>query len=82
MTDLNVERVAMPHLSPRERQVLILTAEGLSLPEIAERLGVSFHTAKSHSDQVRRRLGVKKRRHLITLAKFYEWPEKPGRVAD
>jgi DNA-binding CsgD family transcriptional regulator len=35
-------------LTPRERDVLILMAEGVSNKVIAERLGISIHTAKFH----------------------------------
>jgi len=66
----------MPHLSPRQIQVLKYTAEGLTMSEIGERLGITFHTVRVHSDIVRGRLGVKVRRQLIPLAQFYEWPKK------
>lgn len=35
-------------LTPREREVLLLLAEGASNKEIARRLGISVHTAKFH----------------------------------
>jgi DNA-binding NarL/FixJ family response regulator len=35
-------------LTPRERDVLTLMAEGVSNKVIAERLGISIHTAKFH----------------------------------
>jgi DNA-binding CsgD family transcriptional regulator len=35
-------------LTPREREVLALLAEGLSNKTIARRLGISAHTAKFH----------------------------------
>jgi DNA-binding CsgD family transcriptional regulator len=43
--------VAEPHeveLTPRERDVLLLMAEGASNKAIARRLGISVHTAKFH----------------------------------
>ena len=38
----------MPELTPRELEVLDVLAEGASNREIAERLGISVHTAKFH----------------------------------
>ena len=35
-------------LTPRERDVLVLIAEGASNKAIARRLGISVHTAKFH----------------------------------
>ncbi|HEX6792524.1 MAG TPA: helix-turn-helix transcriptional regulator [Casimicrobiaceae bacterium] len=39
---------ADPILTPREREVLALLAEGASNKTIARRLGISVHTAKFH----------------------------------
>ena len=48
----------------RQRQVVHLIAEGCSNLEIAERLGISPRTAKAHSDILRVKLGVARRRHI------------------
>jgi DNA-binding NarL/FixJ family response regulator len=48
----------------RQRQVVRLIAEGCSNVEIAERLGVSPRTAKAHSDVLRNKLGVSRRRQI------------------
>jgi non-specific serine/threonine protein kinase len=48
----------------RQRQVVQLIAEGCSNVEIAERLGVSPRTAKAHSDILRSKLRVSKRRQI------------------
>ena len=44
-------------LSQREREVLALVAEGLSDPEIAERLLISPHTVHRHLANIRSKLG-------------------------
>ena len=48
----------------RQRQVVRLIASGCSNIEIAERLGVSPRTAKAHSDVLRTKLGVSRRRQI------------------
>jgi DNA-binding NarL/FixJ family response regulator len=48
----------------RQRQVVQLIAEGCSNTEIAERLGVSPRTAKAHSDILRSKLHVSRRRQI------------------
>ena len=50
--------------TPRQREVVKLIAEGLSNTEIAERLGISPRTAKAHSDVLRIKLGVGRRRQI------------------
>jgi DNA-binding NarL/FixJ family response regulator len=48
----------------RQRQVVRLIAEGCSNLEIADRLGVSPRTAKAHSDILRSKLQVSRRRQI------------------
>ncbi|MFO0747993.1 MAG: response regulator transcription factor [Myxococcota bacterium] len=55
-------------LTPREREVLELLAEGLSNKEIAAQLGVSPHTAKFHVTALLDKLGAETRTEAVVLA--------------
>lgn len=55
-------------LTPRERAVLRLLAQGRSKREIAEELYVSFNTVHSHTKAVYRKLGVSSRREAVERA--------------
>jgi len=55
-------------LTPREREVLALMIEGLTNPEIAERLTVSRSTAKAHVSNILSKLDVDNRMEAISLA--------------
>ena len=55
-------------LTPRELDVLALMVEGLNNPEIAERLGVSRSTVKTHVSNILSKLGVASRLEAVTLA--------------
>jgi DNA-binding NarL/FixJ family response regulator len=55
-------------LSPRERQVLQLIAEGKPTREIAGLLGVSLKTAESHRSNIMRKLGIREIAGLIRYA--------------
>jgi two-component system, NarL family, nitrate/nitrite response regulator NarL len=55
-------------LTPREREVLALLAEGLSNKAIADRLAISEHTAKFHVNAVLGKLGVQRRTEAVVRA--------------
>ena len=55
-------------LTPREREVLALLAEGASNKEIASTLAISFHTAKFHVASLTEKLGARSRVDAIAIA--------------
>ena len=55
-------------LTTREKEVLGLVVEGLSNPEIANRLIISRSTARAHVSNILNKLGVTNRGEAITLA--------------
>jgi DNA-binding CsgD family transcriptional regulator len=57
-----------PHLTPRQRETLMLLGEGASTEMIAERLGVARETARNHVRAVLRELGVRTRLEAVVEA--------------
>jgi DNA-binding NarL/FixJ family response regulator len=55
-------------LSPREREVLRLIAEGLAAKEIATKLSISTKTVEAHRTSLMRKLGVRKATELVRYA--------------
>ena len=45
-------------LTAREREVLVLLAEGLANKEVARKLGISVRTAETHREHLSRKLGI------------------------
>jgi DNA-binding NarL/FixJ family response regulator len=56
------------NLSPREREVLSLAAEGNANPEIAEKLFISPRTAETHRTNLMRKLGLQTQTDLVRFA--------------
>ncbi|MEU1090542.1 response regulator [Streptomyces sp. NPDC005576] len=59
---------ALESLTGREREVVVLAATGLSNDEIADHLGISVLTAKTHVNRAMVKLGVRDRAHLVIAA--------------
>ena len=55
-------------LSPRQREVLTLVAEGLSSAQIAEALGISIETTRTHIKNIRKQLGAPTAAHAVAIA--------------
>lgn len=56
---------ASSELTPREKQVMRLAADGLTSQDIADRLGMSSRTVNQHVDNVANKLGTKNRTHTV-----------------
>jgi DNA-binding NarL/FixJ family response regulator len=59
---------AVSQLIAREREVLALLAEGLSNPEISERLYISEGTAKTHVARILQKLALRDRVQIVIYA--------------
>lgn len=55
-------------LTPRQREVLTLIAEGLSNQDIADRLDISIRTVERHRENIMRRLNLHSRVELVKYA--------------
>ena len=55
-------------LTPRERQILELLSDGLTMGQIATRLGISPRTVETHVAKVYRKLGVRTRVQAVSRA--------------
>ena len=56
------------NLSPREHEVLVLIAQGLSYQEIADRLFVSLSTIKTHASNIFSKMDVQRRTQAVMVA--------------
>lgn len=68
-------REPLTRLSPRQREVMRLVSLGLTMREIALRLGVSVKTVETHRSAVAKRLGIR------DVAKLVRYAVRVGMVA-
>ena len=59
---------ALPRLSPRERELITLVAQGRTDAQIAAQLYITVRTVTSHLDRVRDKTGCRRRADLTRLA--------------
>ena len=62
-------------LTPRERQILHSVAEGLTVDEIASRLGVRVATVEAHRRRLMQKLRVSSTGELVRAALRVAMPE-------
>src|SRR6202041_315860 len=62
------EAPKLPKLTPREREVIQLLAEGKSSKEVASLLNLSTKTAETHRSNIMRKLGFHSIRDLVVYA--------------
>jgi DNA-binding CsgD family transcriptional regulator len=66
---VNADRLRELGVTPREREILELIANGMSNREIAEKLFVSENTVKTHSSRLFDKLGAKRRTQAVQMGK-------------
>jgi DNA-binding NarL/FixJ family response regulator len=57
-----------PELTPRQREILVLVADGLTYKEVGAALNVSENTIKYHMGEVLQRLHLKNREQVVAYA--------------
>nr|WP_277349781.1 response regulator transcription factor [Planosporangium thailandense] len=72
---MRAPRSAADSLTPREREVLVLIAEGGTNRQIAKHLGVAERTARTHVSNILGKLGLASRTQAAM------WAVKEGLVA-
>ena len=59
---------ALPRLSPRERELITLVAQGRTDAQIAAQLYITMRTVSSHLDRIRDKTGCRRRADITRLA--------------
>jgi DNA-binding NarL/FixJ family response regulator len=75
--EVNERTISIETLTPRENEVLLLIAQGMSNAEIAAELVVSEHTAKTHVARILGKLGLRDRAQAV-IAAYESGLVRPG----
>jgi DNA-binding CsgD family transcriptional regulator len=57
-----------PVLTPREREILELVAQGLSTKQVAQNVDIAPRTVDRHVENIRLKLRAKNRSHMVACA--------------
>ena len=68
MNTIHVFGSSRSTLSKREMEVLLLVKDGLSNPQIGEKLDLSTKTVENHVRSILQKLGAKNRTEAVVLA--------------
>ncbi len=66
--DIERARSAQPKVTPRQREILQMFADGHATDEVARRLGLSAETVRTHAKASLPRLGARDRPHAVAIA--------------
>ena len=77
----HIENDCVHKLTPREREVVILVAEGLSNKQIAKRLNISVSTAKNHVHNLFNKLKIRHRSEVMAIS-WHAGTHSPQRITD
>lgn len=69
----NIETSSLPVLSPREKEIIYLIADGFPDNAIAQKLFLSFHTIRTHRKNITKKLGfsLKNAAELVWLISYF-----------
>lgn len=68
LDDIREAEFPVVHLSGREQEVLTLTVDGLSVPEIADELDIAVETVKTYRRALLEKLEARNAPHLVAMA--------------
>ena len=77
---MDEEAGSRPRFTERQRKIVTLIAAGLSNAEIAQRLAISPRTVQAHTDNLRFKLQVERRRQIPSQFRLFTG-EDPLRIA-
>lgn len=66
-----VQQCSLDQLSPREREVMQMTAEGCNRHEIADALSISVKTADKHKKNLKKKLKIQREDNIAELARSF-----------
>jgi len=60
--------VVSPEFTEREKEIILLSKNGLQYKEIAEKLNISFHTVNSHKKNIFMKIGINNTMEMVQYA--------------